>query len=244
MNYIQEINAFYNWIETNPCTHAEINLWHALMHIANKTYWKPTFSVSMKVLESKTGLEKRTIERARLKLVHKGVLKYTPFKGKKAPQYSLLSVAQRVAFENPDTVSTTSIDPTLTGALPVALGDALPDALPDAINKQNKNKKENKDNIPYTEIINYLNMKTNKDFKATTKTTQAHIRARFNESFTLEDFKKVIDVKTSEWLNNKEMAKYLRPETLFGTKFEAYLNESITKEDNDLDDLFHGRTVL
>ena len=41
----------------------------------------------------------------------------------------------------------------------------------------------------------------------------------------MEDFKKVIDWKVSQWTGNKEMEKYLRPETLFGTKFEGYLNE-------------------
>ena len=43
---------------------------------------------------------------------------------------------------------------------------------------------------------------------------------------TPEDFFKVIDVKAAEWLHKKEMRKYLRPQTLFGPKFEAYLNEA------------------
>ena len=46
------------------------------------------------------------------------------------------------------------------------------------------------------------------------------------EKYTIEDFKKVIDIKVSKWLNNPEMADYLRPDTLFGTKFESYLNEN------------------
>ena len=43
----------------------------------------------------------------------------------------------------------------------------------------------------------------------------------------MDDFKRVIDTKVKQWLNDDNMRKYLRPETLFGTKFEAYLNESI-----------------
>ena len=39
----------------------------------------------------------------------------------------------------------------------------------------------------------------------------------------MEDFKAVIDYKVSEWKGTK-MEDYLRPETLFGTKFESYLN--------------------
>lgn len=79
--------------------------------------------------------------------------------------------------------------------------------------------------IPYKEIIEYLNEKSDRSFKHTTKKTQTAIKARFNEGFNLEDFYRVIDNKVHSWLNDKEMDQYLRPETLFGTKFEGYLNE-------------------
>ena len=75
------------------------------------------------------------------------------------------------------------------------------------------------------EIVEYLNLKTKKSFKASTKATQRHINARLEEGYSLEDFKTVIDKKTKEW-KGTEMDQYLRPETLFGTKFEGYLNQS------------------
>ncbi|MDM5231452.1 phage replisome organizer N-terminal domain-containing protein [Lysinibacillus pakistanensis] len=81
------------------------------------------------------------------------------------------------------------------------------------------------DSIPYKEIIEYLNQKANKKFKHTSQKTQTLIKARFKEKFTLEDFKQVIDIKTAQWLADPKMSVYLRPETLFGTKFEGYLNE-------------------
>ncbi|NLM26346.1 MAG: hypothetical protein GX208_09580 [Firmicutes bacterium] len=90
-------------------------------------------------------------------------------------------------------------------------------------NKNIKNEKK-KDNIPFAEIIDYLNSKTGKNFKHTTKKTQSLIRARLNEGFTIEDLRKVIDTKVADW-KGTEYEKYLRPETLFGTKFEAYLNQ-------------------
>ena len=62
--------------------------------------------------------------------------------------------------------------------------------------------------------------------------TQKLIKARITEKFTVEDFKKVIDIKTQEWLKDSTMNKYLRPETLFGNKFEGYLNESEGKNVN------------
>lgn len=82
-----------------------------------------------------------------------------------------------------------------------------------------------RDPIPYSKIINYLNQKTGAHYRDNSKATQRLIKARWNEGFKPEDFKKVIDVKTYEWLNDANMCKYLRPETLFGTKFEGYLNE-------------------
>lgn len=90
-------------------------------------------------------------------------------------------------------------------------------------------------------IIDYLNEKTNKHFKATSTKTKQLIKARFNEDFTLDDFKKVIDNKTTEWLNDNKMNKFLRPETLFSNKFESYLNETPKQPSNyhsEYDDLF------
>lgn len=78
---------------------------------------------------------------------------------------------------------------------------------------------------PFKEIIEYLNQRTGKKFKYSSKANQKHIKARINEGYALEDFKKVIDWKISQWTGNKEMERYLRPETLFGAKFEGYLNE-------------------
>ncbi|MCO4341429.1 conserved phage C-terminal domain-containing protein [Staphylococcus agnetis] len=77
---------------------------------------------------------------------------------------------------------------------------------------------------PYRDVIDYLNQQTGKNYKSTTKKNQTVIRARTDEGFTLNDFKQVIDNKVSEW-KGTDMEKYLRPETLFGTKFEGYLNQ-------------------
>lgn len=73
------------------------------------------------------------------------------------------------------------------------------------------------------EIISYLNERAGTAYRPTGSDTQKHISARLSEGFTLEEFIRVIDKKCDEWLNT-DMAKYLRPSTLFGTKFESYLN--------------------
>jgi uncharacterized phage protein (TIGR02220 family) len=77
---------------------------------------------------------------------------------------------------------------------------------------------------PTEEVVNHLNRRAGTHYKATTATTRKLIKARLKEGFTVDEFKLVIDKKCADWLNNGDMAQYLRPETLFGTKFESYLN--------------------
>lgn len=81
----------------------------------------------------------------------------------------------------------------------------------------------------YKEIVDYLNNKINASYKYTTKKTQQLINARKKEGFSVEDFKKVIDNMFAKW-NGTEYEQYLRPETLFGTKFEGYLNQQPIKQ--------------
>lgn len=86
-----------------------------------------------------------------------------------------------------------------------------------------------KEDIPFSAIIDYLNEKAGTRYRTSTPKTQAHIRARWGEGYRLDDFKRVIDVKCDEWLDDTKMRKYLCPDTLFGTKFEKYLNQPMTK---------------
>lgn len=83
------------------------------------------------------------------------------------------------------------------------------------------------DHIPYQEIMSYFNQQAGTSYRASSKATQRLIKARSNEGFEVEDFKKVIDIKVTAWKNDPKMSQYLRPATLFGTKFESYLNEPI-----------------
>lgn len=83
--------------------------------------------------------------------------------------------------------------------------------------------KDARPRIPFSEIVSYLNKKTGSSFRENTKVTRSHIKARWNEGFILEDFKSVIDSCCDKWAHDHKMVQYLRPQTLFGTKFEAYL---------------------
>ncbi|KIL50604.1 conserved phage C-terminal domain-containing protein [Jeotgalibacillus soli] len=79
--------------------------------------------------------------------------------------------------------------------------------------------------IPFEEIIAYLNTIAEKDYMINTKHTKQLIVERFEEGFTLEDFKKVIRIKTAEWLDHEQFKHYLRPKTLFGENVETYLQQ-------------------
>ena len=81
------------------------------------------------------------------------------------------------------------------------------------------------DPIPYQEIMAYLNERTGSSYRPGTAAHQRFIKARWNDGHRLEDFKRVIDAKAAEW-KGTEQGKYLRPETLFGTKFDSYLQQS------------------
>ena len=91
-------------------------------------------------------------------------------------------------------------------------------------NKNDKNVENDKNEIKRKDIVEYLNKKTNKRFRHTSSNCSKHLDARIKEGYSLEDFKDVIDIKCDEWLDT-DHSKYLRPETLFGTKFDSYLNQ-------------------
>ena len=103
-----------------------------------------------------------------------------------------------------------------------------------------KNKDEEKIYITRQaeQIISFLNKKAGTSYKSTSKATQRLISARLNDGFTAQDFFAVIEKKCRHWLKDPKMAPYLRPQTLFGTKFEGYLNSPEGGENGNAGDRF------
>lgn len=95
-------------------------------------------------------------------------------------------------------------------------------------NTNNNDNNVNNDNN-YNIIVEYLNQKTGSRFQ-TSKQTKSLIDARLKDGFSIDDFKAVIDKKCDDWIGNPKMEEYLRPITLFGTKFESYLNAKVIKQ--------------
>lgn len=216
MNYLLELRAFKDWCLMNQPSTGQIALWYALMQMANASGWQDWYSVPSQTLELLSGLSRSGIDKARKSLVDRGLIGYRPSDNrKKASKYKIIPLCQQM--EN-------KVD---------ELGDELVDELAtikkaskETIIKQNKTKRnKEKDIVPFAEIVGHLNAVCGTKFKPSSGSTRKHINARWQEGYRLEDFKAVIDKKARDWLNDPDMSQYLRPETLFGTKFEGYLNQ-------------------
>lgn len=204
------------------------------------------FYQTIETVENLTGLTRYKQDRALKELVDDGVVE-TDVRGMPAKRYMKLNYKRlHDKFVNlpqtslqethkQDCKKTTNKDAeNLQTSLRVSYNNK-------ELNKELKDKElSNKDilsgkpdSLPYSEIINYLNGKADRQFKSTTSKTQSLIRARFNEGWGVDDFKTVIDKKTKEWLGDSKMENFLRPQTLFGTKFESYLNQNMKVMDNE-----------
>lgn len=75
-----------------------------------------------------------------------------------------------------------------------------------------------------TEVIDHLNEVCGTSYRANGKQNREHVHARLEDGFTKEDCFEVIDKMQEKWGNDPKMRDYLRPQTLFSTKFESYLN--------------------
>ena len=109
MKYIDEINAFNDWLETNPIPTPSIALWYGLMAICNKTGWKKEFNAANSVLEIKTGLSKQAIHRARNTLKQSGLIDFKVRQGQQSTVYLLIPFAVLRGTQT-DTVTDTVTD--------------------------------------------------------------------------------------------------------------------------------------
>ena len=229
-NYLVEVLSFQEKLmyQTIELSTGQINLWYALMAINNKSGWKKWFTATNKVLSLLTGLSRSGIEKARKKLKDLGLIDYKSNRTN-ATAYTMCLLCENESKQ---------------GRLQDRLQDRLQNR--DTLVKQNKtkqnktkkdilsdksdsvNSKKSKNSEAIKTIIDYLNSATDSSYRSTTKSNQKKINARLEEGFTVDDFKKVIDKKKEDW-KGTDMAKFLRPETLFGTKFEGYLNAPISK---------------
>lgn len=138
---------------------------------------------------------------------------------KSTNKYTLITVVNYEVYQSEAAELTSNLTSNLTNNQPATNHNRR--------KKEIKNKEIDISSSEIEEIISYLNQKTGKNFRATTGSTKKHIDGRLKEGYSVEDFKRVIDVKCNQWLADSKMSAYLRPETLFApSHFEAYLNEA------------------
>jgi len=193
-----------------------------LLFVLRKTYGfnKKSDAISIVQFCQTTGMKRENVYRAISSLVAKKILKCSnnDTKGSKVYEFNK-NYNQWSACIKKDTVAK-KIQPCINNAT-----NSVSIMLPATLIKDTSTKDTIKDKELYVEIIQYLNKKTKKHFKSTNRKTQSLINSRIKEGFTEQDFLTVIDNKHAKWFTDPKMCEYLRPETLFGTKFESYLND-------------------
>lgn len=230
-NFTPEDKYFYLYLLTNPHT-----------NLAG------CYEISFKQIADEIGYTKETIEKLinRMENVHH-VVEYSPktkeillsnysrYNWTISPKF-LNALSKEIAnvkeprfhaylencLKNADTVS-----------IPYAYGsDTTVTVTDNNINNNINNTIKDKYLDTRKEIVNYLNTITGSKYRYNSNSTKRHINARLNEGFTLEDFKKVIDNKYADW-KGTQWEEYLRPVTLFGEKFEGYLNQKSTSKNKN-----------
>ena len=140
MNYIKEINAFYDWLETNTVSDSAIALWHALMHINNKAGWIPEFAVAISTLETKTGLKKDAVIRARHRLQQLNRITFKSRSGQQSAIYKILPFEYCVVLNDTNCDTNRNTNRALTATLTTTQTAS--------INKLNKTKRNKSINPP------------------------------------------------------------------------------------------------
>lgn len=246
INYLLQHLAFYNFCRNNTVSPKASLLWYQLFNILNERSEgedRPdVLSVPYSTLQSLTNMSRQTIWRAGNELKTLGLVglergskdqsrKYVINKlydDSKVKEGQLSQVFQNselkhIQKHNLKHIQKHNLKPMLdTYIKHKTKTKSIKNIMSDSGSKTGKPKEKNSEAIKT--IIDYLNSATDSSYRSTTKSNQKKINARLEEGFTVDDFKKVIDKKKEDW-KGTNMAKFLRPETLFGTKFEGYLNE-------------------
>lgn len=184
------------------------------------------FKGSRKYIADWCGCSLNTVDRSLGSLVGKGLLTKHPHTdacGNRLVDYAAVSTATAVPATATQAPTTTQ-DPWASDTDATTEQFQQPAAEPQPLINEPQTPAQPKDPDPVEEVINHLNSRAGTHYKATTANTRKLIKARLKEGFTVDEIKLVIDKKCVDWGHNPKMAEYLRPDTLFGNKFEGYLN--------------------
>lgn len=98
MNYIIELNRFWDWATLNPLPTGQIALYMALLHINNKSNWVEWFQAPNQVLSILTGLSRSGILTARNGLKQAGLIDVRE-RGTKATLYCVIANSKQASVQ-------------------------------------------------------------------------------------------------------------------------------------------------
>lgn len=198
------------------------------------------FKGSRKYIADWCGCSLDTVDRSLGSLVNKGLLaKYphTDEHGSRLVDYAVILTAPAAtpapaATQSPAATQATKQDPWDNDANADTTQFQTPTDEPQPLIPEPQVPAQPKKPDPTEEVVNHLNHRLGTKYKPTTQATRKLVKARIKEGFTVEDMKLVIDKKAAEWAGNPKMAQFLRPDILFGNKFEGYLNTRFNARPN------------
>lgn len=231
MDYIKLNRKILDWE-----WYGDINTCRLFIHMLLRANWKPgrfqgvevsrgSFVSSISKLSAETSLSVREVRTALSHLeqtgevTHKGHAKYSVFTVKNYDLYQTsdtLNDKQETSKRQTKDKQSTTIEEKKEGKK---------GRREEVINMSSGTSADRTPEYPYKAVIDYLNTKLGTRYLSSSKDTRKHIRDRCDDGFKYEDFVTVIDKKVREW-KGTQWEKFLRPETLFGNKFESYLNQT------------------
>ena len=236
MEFITQMRCFEKLSAENLTPNAIAIYWKLFM-INNNTGWKEWFEESDYWLGRAVGIKRHETILAALNLLkQKGFIEFERGTKRNQPtRYKIIVLNNSTKDSTEPSTKPSTKDSTISSTEPSTKPS-------DTLRYKTKNK--DIDNV-VSQVVEYLNEAAGTRYRTTSGKTVSHIHARINEGFSLDDFKTVIDSKVSAWINDEKMKAYIRPETLFGTKFESYLNAAQMScnsvkfdEEDDYDDAF------
>ena len=202
MNYIAQINAFWDSATTNPLSTGQVSLYFALLHVCNRSNWTEWFAAPNQVLSVLTGLSRSGILKARNELKQRGLIDFQE-KATKATKY-------KVTMANSKQVST-QISVQIGTQIGVQDGTQISDTL----YKHKQNEKSSTDILPektdaFSDQITTIRELYNSvcgSYPRLVKMSEARkkaIRARLRAGYTVEDFQKLFEMaEASDFLKGK-----------------------------------------
>lgn len=207
MNYILEINAFFDWLETNPLPKSANALWHVLMHINNKAKWSKSFEVAILTLVLKTGFKRSELFEARNVLTQKGRITWKSRGGNLSAVYSIIPFC----VHNTDTLADASTDangktnpmqlrtqtPTTNKLNETKLNETKPILSGENYQNENQESKKEGPEIEFVEVeeVDIIKLKKSKKSKGGTRAKKLANKILFatDVRMTTEEHQKLVD---------------------------------------------------